>query len=516
MQKVIFLVLFLGFVFRLFITVNNNFIFNMDNARDMIDIREMVISNTPRLIGPTTSIDGVYFGPFWYWLLAVPFLLTNGNPYGSIILEIILWTFGGYFLLSLVNKYYGKLAFFACALLWLASNFIILGTQYAFNPNPILFLTPIFIFTLLKYLETGKTIYSLLSWFLAGAFFHFIVPVGIFMPIIIISTIFLTKKNLLKKKSLIFGLAIFAATFIPQIIFELRHNFLMTKNLLHYRSTSHGNISQGIFERTISILRSFYDTLLPTFMNFKLFTTAIITLFFGLLIKMVKIRKRPDDLTLICLLLIFTPLVGLIPLKVDIMRWYLNAEMVAAIILVGFIISSLEKMIPIESGMKFGKIIAFGLMLVLTIYSIQNVSAYLGAAKIGAVGNSILKEELKAVDFVYQESGGKNFKVYTYIPSVYDWPYQYLFWWYGLRKYGFLPEEYAYLPNKPEYVPGKEKITSRSRLTSSGLIFLIRESDQIGQRHLWENTFKDLELLDSAQVGSVEIEMRRESPAPSK
>jgi 4-amino-4-deoxy-L-arabinose transferase-like glycosyltransferase len=508
MKKIIFLILILGVIFRIFLTVGGNFYFNMDNARDMIDVREMVIFGEPRLIGPTTSIDGVYFGPLWYYMLSIPFLLTGGDPYGSIVMEIILWAFGGYFLFTLVNKYYGKLALLSVSLIWTASNFILLGSQYAFNPNPVLFLTPVFIYSLLRYIETGKSKFSMLTWFLAGSFFHFIVPVGIFMPVVIILTIFLIDKKLLKQKSLFFGLAAFILTFVPQLIFELRHNFFMFKNLFDYNSTSHGNLNQSIYLRVVSILKSFYDTLLPTFMNFKFFTITSILLLFGILTVSFHSKRRLDNLTLVSLLLIFVPLIGLIPLKVDIMRWYLNAEMVVAIILVGFVINSLQK-IP------KGYVIAFSLVAALTIFSLQNISEYLNDARKGSINNSILANEIVAIDFVYQKAENKNFKVYTYIPSVYDYPYQYLFWWYGLKKYGYLPEEYAYLPKKPEYVAGKDKINGGNHPESSEFIFLIKESDQIGQRHLWENTFKDLELLETHKVGPLDIEIRRESPSTS-
>ena len=42
---------------------------------------------------------------------------------------------------------------------------------------------------------------------------------------------------------------------------------------------------------------------------------------------------------------------------------------------------------------------------------------------------SLLVNELAAVDWTYQESQGKGFYVYSYLPSVYDYPYQYLYWW---------------------------------------------------------------------------------------
>ena len=502
-------ILILGVVYRLFISHNGNFIFNMDNARDMIDVREMVISGNPRLIGPTTSIDGVYFGPLWYYMLAVPFLLSGGNPYASILMEILLWAIGGYFLLTLVNKYYGKLALFSVSLIWIASNFILLGSQYAFNPNPILFLTPVFIFCLLKFIETERLWYSLICWFLAGLFFHFSVPVGIFMPIVYILSLVILKKNLLKKKSQIAGFAVFILTFLPQLIFDLRHNFFMLKNLLAYQSTSHGNVNGSLQMRASSIFGSFYDTLLPTFMNFTLFTKSFIGALFVILIMRIESRKKLDSLTIVSLLLVFVPLIGLIPLKVDILRWYLNETMVASIFLVGFVIYALQKL-------QFGKWLAYVLAAALFVFTIQNASNYIQAAVKGDPGNSILKNEMAAVDLVYQKAGGKNFKVYTYLPSVYDFPYQYLFWWHGLNKYGYLPEEYAYLPGKPQYVTGKDKISGGNHPESSGLVFLIKEPDQINQRHLWENSFKDLELIDSTQVGSVEIEIRRESPTPSK
>ena len=117
-RKYVLLVLVLGIALRLFISHDYNFIFNMDNARDMVDVREMAVLQKPRLIGPTTAIEGFYNGPGWYYLLLVPFILTGGDPYGAILMEIILWAIGGYFLLTLVSKYYGKLAFLAVSIIF--------------------------------------------------------------------------------------------------------------------------------------------------------------------------------------------------------------------------------------------------------------------------------------------------------------------------------------------------------------------------------------------------------------
>lgn len=505
MKKLIILILLVGVIFRLIISHGGNFIFNIDNGRDMVDVREMVVLHHPRLIGQTTSIDGVFYGPAWYYLLAVPFVISGGDPYASIILEIILWAVGGYFLLWMVNKFYGKVALVVVSCIWLASNFILLGSQYAFNPNPILFLTPFLIYSIWRYLETKKWWFNCIAWLLAGLFLHFEVTVGLFTPLVILGSILWTRKwSLFKEKAFYLGLLIFFLTLTPQIIFELRHNFFMTKSLLAYKSTSHSGVSTVFSERAPAILRSFYDTLLPTLMNFKIFVDVMLFIFAVVMGGLIMNKRSLDLVTKIALLVTIIPLVGLIPLKVDLLRWYLNASLIGGVILIGWSVSQLTKF-------GWGKIVAIILTGMVFTYTLSNMYGYIKASDGRVVGNSHLVTELKAVDYTYRVAGGKNFKVYIYIPSVYDWPYQYLYWWWGLKKYGYVPEEYAYAPGKPPIVNEKRKLDTGSHPASSGLIFLIKEADQIGQRHLWENQFKDLELIKSETVGPLIIETRKEN-----
>lgn len=500
----ILVIILVGLIYRLYLSSGNNFIFNMDNARDMVEVREMVVLGKLRLIGQTTAIDGLYYGPAWYYMLSVPFILTGGNPYGAILMEILLWVVGGYFLLFLVDKFYGKLALFLVGLVWVASNFILLGSQYAFNPNPILFLTPIFVFCLWKFIETGKWIFNILAFFLGGLFLHFEITVGIFMPLLITLTLIFSKKwTYFKDKKFYLGPAFFLISLLPQIIFELRHNFFMTQALFAYKSGSHGEVGIVPALRIQAIFQSFYDTFLPTLMNFEFFTKTIIVIFVTITLWIIKTRTKIDRLTLICLVIIFTTLLGLIPLKVDLMRWHLNSVLIAAIFLVGFVTFFLQRFM-------FGKAVAWLLFIMLFIFTVQNMISYVQAKQRGDGTNSILRNEISAIDYTYQKASGKNFKVYVYLPSVIDYPYQYLYWWWGLREYGYLPEDYAYLPQKPEYIKQKEKFDTGTKPESSGLVFLIKEPDQIGQRHLWENSFKNLEFLEKTKIGSIEIETRKE------
>src|SRR3989338_10369587 len=166
-KRLIIFILTGGVIYRLFLTANGNFLFNMDNGRDMVDVREMVELKKLRLTGPTSAIEGLFNGPAWYYLLSIPYILTEGNPYGAIVMEIILWAIGGFFLLKLVeSKVVVVLITIGC--IWIASNYIVLATLYSFNPNPVTLLTPLFIYLFVEYLKKGNGIFIILTWFLGG------------------------------------------------------------------------------------------------------------------------------------------------------------------------------------------------------------------------------------------------------------------------------------------------------------------------------------------------------------
>src|SRR3990167_881000 len=140
----IIIILLIGILYRLVLTANGNFLFNMDNARDMVDVREMVVLHKLRLTGPTSAIEGLSNGPAWYYLLAIPFVLSGGDPYVSILMEIVLWAIGGFFLLKLVSRW-GSWLVLPIGAVWVASNYILLTNAYAFNPNPVTLLSPVLV-----------------------------------------------------------------------------------------------------------------------------------------------------------------------------------------------------------------------------------------------------------------------------------------------------------------------------------------------------------------------------------
>ena len=499
---VILIILLIGVIQKIYVTSGGNFLFNMDNARDFVDVREMIELKKPRLIGPTSAVEGFYNGPGWYLLLAVPYIIFQGDPYGAILLMVFLWAIGGFFLMKLASRY-GFIITLAVGLLWVGSDYINLATVYSFNPNPVTFLTPLFIFLLLKYLEGKKTIYLAGAATLGGAFFNFEMNFGVFiLPIIFAVVLFSSNFKFLKTRGFWLGLIPFFVALAPQIIFDLKHQFIMSQSVLKFLSEEAPIKEFNILTRVGEIYEDFYYVSLPSFLN-NLLLLKLVALCIALAAVIVILKKARgiNELFIVSATVFFLPLVLYIFLPVEVNGWHLGAEIVGLIILFALSLAQLSKY---HFAGRVAAILIAGFCIFI---SINNIYTFIVSKQTVNNDPSLYKNEIDAIDYTYQKSEGKNFKAYVYLPSVIDYPYQYLFWWYGLKKYGFTPEDYAYLPNKPTYIDNKEFfVKPKKNADSSGLVFLIKEPDRINIRHLWQNSFAKLEKVGNVKLRGIEIE----------
>src|SRR3990167_11030678 len=80
-----------SFIFRIFYVSGYDFAFTIDQARDMLEIRKLVVGHELVFIGPITSLNGVFLGPFWYYFNLLPFIVGGGNPSSLVIWQIVVF-----------------------------------------------------------------------------------------------------------------------------------------------------------------------------------------------------------------------------------------------------------------------------------------------------------------------------------------------------------------------------------------------------------------------------------------
>ena len=71
-----------------------------------------------------------------------------------------------------------------------------------------------------------------------------------------------------------------------------------------------------------------------------------------------------------------------------------------------------------------------------------------------------------------------GFEAYTYVPEIYDYSNQYLYWQYGVREYGYMPNKVSYsITEVPEYLRTQNEFYRKTRESKSGKIALIYENN---------------------------------------
>ena len=502
---IFFAALVLSLVIKILSVWGNNFPLTYDQGRDLVDLRQMVITHTPRLVGPTTSINGVLLGPFYYYFLLIPFLIFGGSPMAIVIWQII-WYQLAVLILWFVLK---KKSLTQANLVGIVLSLLPTGfytARYFWNANAMPIFTILFIATLVYSQENRSPKKSFLVGLISGLSLQVEAAFGIlFFPFTLL--FFLLKR--FSFKNIFASIVGFVITLLPQALFEMRHDFLMTKTLLAEFTGKAAilgeklSFSDRLPERELRFINTLRDTNHIPFETLSIIYPILLVL--GILYLISKYRKNiPNNLTLLTLSFFIFSCIFYLFFPLGIKTWYILGLSIPAAI---FFVSVIER---IFSKNIFGKILVF----VFIFFTFQNTLKahleYLDKNFLKPSDNpSNLMNEIKAVDWVYQEAGGQGFRVYSYLPAIYDYPLQHVFWWYGTKTYGYQPEDIAYLPGQPEYIQKGERAWTKRKLTKDGTpVFLIIQGDSEHSEFFqgWMGNFsklcpvKETKIIDSLKV----------------
>ncbi|GAB4218811.1 MAG: hypothetical protein Fur009_1770 [Candidatus Microgenomates bacterium] len=258
------LILFFG-IFLRFYRFEEFVTFLGDQGRDAIIIKRILTGEHFPAIGAPTSIGQVYLGPFYYYFIAPWLLIFRFNPVG---LAFGVAFFSSLFLIinfMVVKKIFDKKTALISTFLISFSYVLIDLSRFSWNPNllPLFsFLTVLFLYQSLK---TEKWYYFALT----GAFLSFSIqlhylalslglPIGVILMINFFKNLKSIKKIIIHYSLLIINFLLFTS---PLFIFDLRHNFLNSKNLL--------TLLQSSTASKLNFFQNFIDTF--SYLNYYIF-----------------------------------------------------------------------------------------------------------------------------------------------------------------------------------------------------------------------------------------------------
>lgn len=424
--------------------LNKNYIFGFDQGRDYLAVKNIVADHKFTLIGSevgagSAGLNGIFQGPFHYYFLAIPFILTKGDPYSGLVLMFMFSISSVVFSYFLGRKIFGAIGGLVMAFIMALSPMFIAQARFVWNSNPsTLFILLAFYFTYLGLKKNNKNKYVFLSAFFAGFIYNFQFAVSIPLSVsLIFFYLFIVRLKQIRKYVIL--LAGFTLAFLPMILFEIRHNFMGIRGFIAYLFEPRG--TGAGFLPTQKIVTDHFNSFFNAFMD--VFPKGIISPYILIAIVLLPaayflIKEKDENLRkFVKFLFLLFPIYFLAFLffRNAIWVYYLIALNVVYIMLFTYSASSAFKknksLLKILYALFLLFILVKTLPMQIKVFN-YDYSDYGGTAKI--------KGKIDAIDFIYNDAERKKFSLFTFSPPIYTYPYDYILWWHAREKFGYMPD----------------------------------------------------------------------------
>ncbi len=457
------------------------FFLTFDGALDLLWAKNQLVFLKPALLGPAGSLTGVFFGPFWLWFLGIIMGIFGEDPRLLFLISGLIFYFINLCLIFIFLRRHSPLLAYLTSIFYLTCPLILKFCEYSIAHHLLVPLTFLFIYSLTKTANSFNKRFFFLACLSLSLMFHaepatmvFSVPA---LPIILFFSPF--KKYYLKLKILFLGLMAFFLPFLPHLLFEVKHQFIQTQAVISYFKGQNSSLG-GILpfklrfkDRLTKFGQFFIATIYPknSIVSFFLLVfTFLVNTFF---VKQSFLKKLWQT-SLLYLLVLWLSFLFFPP---ELKGFYLEGLTVIYLLWFSLAVNQLWSVKKYQN-----LILIFLLFFILNNSPIFRIKKDLNSAFGGRDKQmGIFKVYLAVVDQIYQDAQNQGFQVYTFDPAIYDYSYQYLFFWRGLQKYGYLPAEFSYLPQVPEYVPLKRKRLAKLQekiKPTNGLIYLIIQPEK--------------------------------------
>lgn len=424
--------------------ISHNFLFLLDQGRDMMAVKGILYDHHFTLIGPSTSLRGVFQGPLWYYLLALSTGIFGGDPWGGIVLMVVISILVLLIVYFWMRELFGEKAAIITLFLFAVSPEASAAATYAWNPHPMWLLVILYIFTFYSTIYRSNK-FNIILWPVIGLMFHFQTALAVFILLATIIYVFLFEKKIIMNKNFLIGIGLFLLTFSPQIAFDIRHDFLMSKSAISLI----GGSEQGLFvsgenNGYLDLIKGHFLTLYSNFRSSFIndgFAKFLPNLFIVVILSSILLMKKKAGIFLkkesefilfilkLLSIIILLTFVYPFPLR----YWFLTGFQSFYLIVIGVLLSKLLIY-------KLGKIVVISLFIILIFYSWQRIDLlYFNPPNDG--GAEKIKGKLGAIDYVYKDVKKESFGLLVFTPAVYTDAYDYLIWWHGKGQYGYIPHK---------------------------------------------------------------------------
>lgn len=440
--------------------------YTYDQGRDFLKTEEIVRYKNLTFIGPTTGVQGLHHGAWWYYFLSIVFLIFNGWPegfyYGMFFLalastalfflfikkEFDQVTAAIFLLLVTVSPYFIKISFFP------GNNIL--------TPVAILF----FLYALYHVFKNGSGRELLMLGLSLGFIFETEVPFGLFLlPAFFILAIFYKdlRKHALNWRhiSLFMGGLLFP--FLPRLLFELKNNFVEITSAIHFFKTSAPTNPISLMQAAIDrfeLFQTYYYGIF--FENSTAVGSAILAILSIAMIagfsRMPKHHQKILSFLFFTIILVFT--FSLANKNNFFWENYLEGIQYIFVFMILIVLHNITTKFRHDSYLK-------AYPMYVAPYVIAGVCTIAALTKLGTdlvnrrpIPTIGLRADIHTVEHIYQKVDHKDFCVKVYTPPIVPYTYNYLFSYYSKIK-GYKWPAPDFVKNECWYIIDQEPYLER-------------------------------------------------------
>lgn len=418
-------------IFNLFLAswhvLRSDLRFQTDIARDFLLLTQ-IEEKKLMLIGPRAGAGGFFHGPLWSYLNFPAYFVGNGDPVVVGWFWVLL-TLGFYISsFKVAKKLFGDKS--AYVYLVLISFYMIPEIREFTHTQAAMLVMPLFFYSFWKYIKTFKSRYLIVHILSAGVLIQFEIAAG--APFLLLSFLYILYIQIKKKK--LRQIRIFLLLLIPlstYIVFDLRHDFFMTKNLILYIKEGSQNSPFGFKDILLNRLNFVTVAGVPLLYKSFLLNRILASGFLIALISGLRKEKRYRQLYTVFLYFI----IGYFVLSFSSRHFLLRHHFMAFIPIVLMIFASL-----VTSG-RLKKIF----LPIFVFIIILNSQTHWQLVK--EINNNFIGRDEDSWRFLAQlsegifSSGDKEFGYFVYSPDKFAYEPKYAMW-YGKKQYPEIEAKY--------------------------------------------------------------------------
>lgn len=234
----IILILVVGAFFRLY-NIEGYMTFLGDEGRDVIIVRNLLVKADPILIGPGTSVGGMYLGPLYYYFMAPFLLLGNFSPVGPAVGVAVLGV-ATIFLVYIVGRdWFGEKAGIIASLLFAISPTVITYSHSSWNPNIMPFFALLCIYSIWKVWKERQHHWLVVT----SVSFAFVCQshyLGVLIAPVLLIFWYLSKVS---KKTTLISVLVYLFLMSPLLAFDIRHDWMNSRALYKFLTVRDETVS---------------------------------------------------------------------------------------------------------------------------------------------------------------------------------------------------------------------------------------------------------------------------------